>query len=60
MYRLECLKNAPNRTELNSTLEERIARSTREGAGGRGWQERGVVLLGLIPLSSGVDSPQEA
>jgi hypothetical protein len=28
--------------------------------GPRGWQKRGVVLLGSIPLWSDVDSPQKA
>jgi hypothetical protein len=38
MYRLECLKDAPDRAELRATLEQRIAqlaRQLRAGADGR-------------------------
>jgi hypothetical protein len=30
MYRLECLKDAPDRAELKATLEQRIAQLARE------------------------------
>lgn len=30
MYRLECLKDAPDRADLRATLEERITKLARE------------------------------